>query len=111
MYKAVVISTLFFLLSFSSFAFNGDSKKEKHALATHIVTLKVVDAETNESLVGVKLEIPDLKISSYSNFDGLIQVEVPKNQVFSIKLSTIGYSERVITSTQAQSSIVSLIEN
>lgn len=55
----------------------------------------VVDSNNNESLIGVIIEIPALKISTITNEYGFYSITIPKGN-YSVVVSTIGYETKTI---------------
>lgn len=55
----------------------------------------VVDSNNNESLIGVIIEIPTLKISTITNEYGFYSITIPKGN-YSVVVSTIGYETKTI---------------
>lgn len=82
--KNQILSICFILQSLLSFS------QEK-------VTLSgiVIDAKNNESLIGVVIEIPTLKISTITNEYGFFSLTVPKGS-YNLQVSTIGYETKII---------------
>ena len=82
--KNQILSICFILQSLLSFS------QEK-------VTLSgiVIDAKNNESLIGVVIEIPTLKISTITNEYGFFSLTVPKG-FYNLQVSTIGYETKII---------------
>ena len=78
---------LFFYLIFHSFLGYSQDK----------VTLSgtVIDSNNNESLIGVVIEIPVLKISTITNEYGFYSLTIPKG-TYSIVINTIGYETKTV---------------
>jgi hypothetical protein len=55
----------------------------------------VIDTNNNESLIGVVIEIPALKISTITNEYGFYSLTIPKG-TYSVVVSTIGYETKTI---------------
>jgi len=55
----------------------------------------VIDTNNNESLIGVVIEIPALKISTITNEYGFYSLTIPKG-TYSVVVSTIGYKTKTI---------------
>lgn len=55
----------------------------------------VIDAKNNESLIGVVIEIPTLKISTITNEYGFFSLTIPKGS-YNLEISTIGYETKNI---------------
>ncbi len=78
---------LFFYLIFHSFLGYSQDK----------VTLSgtVIDSNNNESLIGVVIEIPVLKISTITNEYGFYSLTIPKG-TYSVVINTIGYETKIV---------------
>ena len=63
---------------------------------------KVIDSNNNETLIGVLVEIPVLKISTFTNEYGFFSLTVPPGS-YEIQASTIGY--------ETKTTKISLLEN
>jgi hypothetical protein len=63
---------------------------------------KVIDSNNNETLIGVLVEIPVLKISTFTNEYGFFSLTVPPDS-YEIQASTIGY--------ETKTTKISLLEN
>lgn len=55
----------------------------------------VIDSNNNESLIGVVIEIPALKISTITNEYGFYSLTIPKG-TYSVVVSTIGYETKTV---------------
>jgi hypothetical protein len=57
------------------------------------VSGKVIDSNNNETLIGVLVEIPALKISTFTNEYGFFSLTIPPGS-YAIQASTIGYETK-----------------
>jgi len=90
----------------SSFAGNNDKKNEK---ATKLVSGKVIDQNTGESLAGVEIKIDGTDEKVYTDFEGNFFISVPVNSNQSITFSALSYSlEKVNVSQLGYHSDISL---
>ncbi len=66
-------------------------------IAQERVTLSgsVVDSNNNETVIGVLVEISELKISTFTNEYGFFSLTVPKGS-YNLQVSTIGYETKII---------------
>jgi hypothetical protein len=55
----------------------------------------VVDGNNNETVIGVLVEISELKISTFTNEYGFFSLTVPKGS-YNLQVSTIGYQTKII---------------
>lgn len=55
----------------------------------------VVDGNNNETVIGVLVEISELKISTFTNEYGFFSLTVPKGS-YNLQVSTIGYETKII---------------
>lgn len=67
------------------------------SIAQDRVTLSgsVVDSNNNETVIGVLVEISELKISTFTNEYGFFSLTVPKGS-YILQVSTIGYETKII---------------
>lgn len=67
------------------------------SVAQERVTLSgsVVDSNNNETVIGVLVEISELKISTFTNEYGFFSLTVPKGS-YNLQVSTIGYETKII---------------
>ncbi|MBP6038974.1 MAG: TonB-dependent receptor [Flavobacterium sp.] len=67
------------------------------SIAQERVTLSgsVVDSNNNETVIGVLVEISELKISTFTNEYGFFSLTVPKGS-YNLQVSTIGYETKII---------------
>lgn len=67
------------------------------SIAQDRVTLSgsVVDSNNNETVIGVLVEISELKISTFTNEYGFFSLTVPKGS-YNLQVSTIGYETKII---------------
>lgn len=67
------------------------------SIAQERVTLSgsVVDGNNNETVIGVLVEISELKISTFTNEYGFFSLTVPKGS-YNLQVSTIGYETKII---------------
>ena len=67
------------------------------SIAQERVTLSgsVVDSNNNETVIGVLVEISELKISTFTNEYGFFSLTVPKG-FYNLQVSTIGYETKII---------------
>jgi hypothetical protein len=67
------------------------------SVAQERVTLSgsVVDSNNNETMIGVLVEISELKISTFTNEYGFFSLTVPKG-FYNLQVSTIGYETKII---------------
>lgn len=67
------------------------------SVAQERVTLSgsVVDSNNNETVIGVLVEISELKISTFTNEYGFFSLTVPKG-FYNLQVSTIGYETKII---------------
>ena len=94
MIKQVIILLVFFLSSFSSFASNDDKL---------VLTGKVNDITTQESLAGVKVYVEGTTISTYTDLNGNYVLFVPKTLSGKLIFSTLSYSENKLDIKTASS--------
>ncbi len=67
------------------------------SIAQDRITLSgsVVDSNNNETVIGVLVEISELKISTFTNEYGFFSLTVPKGS-YNLQVSTIGYETKII---------------
>ena len=67
---------------------------------TGIISGVVLDNATNEPLFGVAIQVKDISITTYTDFDGCFEFKLPKeylNQPFTIEVRYIGYAAQLHT--------------
>lgn len=65
-------------------------------IALSILTGAVVDSETNEPITGAKVEVLGQENSTYTDFDGIYNME-SLNDTTRIKISFITYQDTIVT--------------
>ncbi len=99
--KYTITILLLMSLAMSAFATNDkDSKENNSKPATVVYSGNVIDSETGESLTGVKINVPELGIDTYTDFDGNFEFSGSPNQDYTISVSYISYKEKNITSKE-----------
>ncbi len=97
--KHTITILLIMSLAISVFATNDkDSKENSAEPATVTYTGSVIDSKTGEALTGVKINVPELGIDTYTDFDGNFHFTGTPNEDYTIEVSYISYKEKNITS-------------
>ena len=65
-------------------------------LAQTSISGTVVDAETGEAIPGANIIIQGTSIGTATDFDGKFNLKTEQNKPFSIEVSSIGFSEKVV---------------
>lgn len=65
-------------------------------IAMSLITGYVIDSETKEPITGAKVEVLGTENVTYTDFDGIYNVEC-LNDTTKIKLSFISYKDTVVT--------------
>lgn len=96
--KKLLMSVLLFGCVVFSFAAKKESKKENAADATEVTTIngQVLDQRTNETLVGVKVELKGTGQVAYTDFDGKYNFENVKPGTYVLTASYISYEESTV---------------
>ncbi len=93
--KALIFTVLFAgILSFS-FASEKEKQQADKAETKMFTTLRgqVVDKQTNEALVGVKIVLEGTDQVAYTNFDGKYQFENIETGAYNLTASYISYEQ------------------
>lgn len=97
--KYTITFFLILVLAFNAFAENDDNSKNADAKnPTTIVTGKVIDNQTGETLTGVNINVPELGIDTYTDFKGQFKFTVEKNRNYTLKASFISYEDKTLSS-------------
>lgn len=102
--KKIFISLL--LTAVVGFVFAGnESNKESSAASnteqTIVLTGKVVDLSTNETLTGVEINLQGTDIKVYSDLDGKFEIKDVKPGDYNIVASYISYKKSLVESFKA----------
>ena len=110
-----LFSVLFVAVALSVSA--GNSKKAAESKTSTVSTSiastarisgSIIDSESKERLVGVRVIIDDTDIVSYTDFDGNFSIQLPDNQDNKkVKVSYISYKE---TEVSIHSNVNNIIE-
>jgi hypothetical protein len=92
MKKAVLFFLFLFAISSGAFA-TGDIKK--------VISGKVVDTESHESLAGVKVSVEGTNISTYTDINGKYTLFIPQGTDTKISFSLVSYRDNVIPGSNA----------
>lgn len=87
--KKAVFAFLFLLaIAVPAFA-TGDLKK--------VITGKVTDKESHETLAGVKVSVEGTSISTYTDMNGNYTLFIPQDGTTKISFSLVSYSNEVLS--------------
>lgn len=92
--KKIVALLLFFLITLPSFSqetSNIEQAKQKYTLSG-----TVSDINSNETLIGVNISIPELKTGVTTNEYGFYSITIPKG-VYTLRITYIGYQTIEVT--------------
>jgi hypothetical protein len=109
--KLIIICTIFLLLVCNTIVAQksdpNESSKQKFTLSGTIL-----DAKTNETLIGVNLYIPEIKAAITTNEYGFYSLTIPKGN-YTIQISYIGYEtvSETLSLEKSQKKNFSLVEN
>lgn len=84
------IIALFTLILYSSTAFSQDPSDSEQAKQKFTLSGTIMDAKTNETLIGVNVIIPQLKTGVTTNEYGFYSITVPRGTHI-IQISSLGY--------------------
>lgn len=94
--KHIIYILSFFLLSFNTFA--GDSRNgSKEQLKN--VFIKVT-SDSGEELAGAKILVTETGKEYFTDLNGQIQLQVKQGEDLTLKLSTIGFEEKIVKTSQ-----------
>ncbi|MGD9555516.1 MAG: carboxypeptidase-like regulatory domain-containing protein [Mangrovibacterium sp.] len=96
--KKLLMSVLLVGCVVFSFAAKKESKKEKAVDVAEVTTIngRVLDQRTNETLVGVKVELKGTNQVVYTDFDGKYNFENVKPGTYVLTASYISYEESTV---------------
>jgi len=65
--------------------------------AENLVTLsgKVTDKKTGETLTGVKVEVKETGVCTYTDFEGAYQLTLPKSEDYQLQFNLVSYQSAV----------------
>jgi hypothetical protein len=100
--KKLILSLLLVGMITGSFAENKKSKNEGNSEAQMVTMLsgQIIDHETNEALVGVKVVLDETSEVVYTDFDGNYRFEKVPVGEHSLKASYVSYNESTIGEVQ-----------
>lgn len=99
--KALLFTVLFTVFVSFSFAAEKESKVESKTEATTVsLSGQVVDQESQEALVGVKVSLEGTDKVAYTDFDGNYQLNGIEAGQYSLTASYISYRESKIENVQ-----------
>lgn len=79
-------------------------------LAQTSISGTVVDAETGEAIPGANIIIQGTSIGTATDFDGNFNLKTEQNKPFSIEVSSIGFSEKVVEVSSSDQKITISLE-
>lgn len=80
------------------FSYASDNKKEDKG-SSKTCLIKITDNNGDE-IVGAKVSIIENGKEYFSDFNGNLQVELNKNEAVTLKIESIGYTEKTFSSSQ-----------
>ncbi len=91
---------------------NGDDTNLNKNKATSVLSGKVIDKTTGESLAGVKVEVDGTNFVAYTDFDGNFAFQGIFPGTYTVSTSLISYEKKIIKSIEVhQNEIHSLNVN
>lgn len=89
---------IFILLSFSVKFYAADDKNNgKETIKT--ILIKITDTN-GEEIPGAKVILQETGKEYIADFNGNIQLNIKSNETFTVKIQSIGYSEKTIKSNE-----------
>lgn len=90
--KKIYALALLIFIAATVFGNGGnESKQNSKPGQAMVLSGKVTDMESGEALTGVKIEIPGLNISAYTDFDGTYSVVLPDKGTYKVNYQLITY--------------------
>jgi len=99
MKKLIAILSMFVLLAginLNAMAANDDEESETKSNATMTTSMKgqVVDQHTGEALTGVRIEVEDADLETYTDFEGNFSLQGLKPGAYEVNVSYISYEDK-----------------
>lgn len=101
MKKLIAILSMFVLLAginLNAMAANDDEESETKSNAAMTTSMKgqVVDQNTGEALTGVRIEVEDADLETYTDFEGNFSLKGLKPGEYEVNVSFISYEDKSI---------------
>jgi hypothetical protein len=109
----ILFTVLFMSLVIAVFADNEDPKQNSDSKSetskTVVVNGKIIDSVSKENLVGVKVNIGETGIVTYTDFNGNFSISIPNNMVNNeLRVSYISYQETTVDVINNNNSIIEI---
>lgn len=103
MKRQIVLSLMLVMMNVGLFAAQGDTNKSAKALSNNCgIQGIVIDADTQEALAGVQLEVEGMAITAHTDLEGrFVIVGLPQGD-YNLKVSYISYKDSKVKNMAAQ---------
>ena len=109
----ILFTVLCMALIISVSADNEDTKQKSDTKSesskTVVISGKIIDSVSKENLVGVKVNIGETGIVTYTDFNGNFSISIPENTDNNeLKVSYISYQETILDVENFNNSIIEI---
>ena len=92
--KTVILGVVI-LAAATTTAAAREGKAAKPAEAMVTLSGKVTDQKTGETLTGVKVEVKETGVCTYTDFEGAYQLTLPKSETYQLRFNLVSYQSAV----------------